>query len=341
MALEIKAISATNYPTLGTRETPRLCKLIDVSICIGCKACEVACQEWNDTPVAETYPYTGSYQTMPDLANNFWNLIKFREAERDGDLHWAMAKYQCMHCEDPGCLRACPAPGAIVQYTNGIVDFVQENCIGCQFCVIGCPFNVPRLSPRSQKVYKCTLCSDRVSAGLEPACIKACPTGCLQFGTKRQMLERAMKRVRELRAQGFSQALGDRKSVVFRCGLEAAWIKACPTGCLQFGTKRQMLERAMKRVRQLRAQGFSQALVYNPPGVMGTHAIYVLPYGNRPEDYGLPRDPSVPWVVSLWKGPLKTVGSALLIGGVLAAGLHYLKFGPQRVEKKPLVIERH
>jgi len=288
MALEIKAISATNYPTLGTRETPRLCKLIDVSICIGCKACEVACQEWNDTPVAETYPYTGSYQTMPDLAHNFWNLIKFREAERDGDLHWAMAKYQCMHCEDPGCLRACPAPGAIVQYTNGIVDFVQENCIGCQFCVIGCPFNVPRLSPRSQKVYKCTLCSDRVSAGLEPACIKACPTGCLQFGTKRQMLERAMK-----------------------------------------------------RVRQLRAQGFSQALVYNPPGVMGTHAIYVLPYGNRPEDYGLPRDPSVPWVVSLWKGPLKTVGSALLIGGVLAAGLHYLKFGPQRVEKKPLVIERH
>ncbi|MBI5124722.1 MAG: formate dehydrogenase subunit beta [Planctomycetes bacterium] len=289
MALEIKAISATNYPTLGTRETPRVCKLIDVSTCIGCKACEVACQEWNDTPMAETYLYTGSYQTMPDLAHNFWNLIKFKEAERDGNLHWTMAKYQCMHCEDPGCLRACPAPGAIVQYTNGIVDFVQENCIGCQFCVTGCPFNVPRLSPRSQKVYKCTLCSDRVSAGLEPACIKACPTGCLQFGTKRQMLEKALK-----------------------------------------------------RVRQLRAQGFSQASVYNPPGVSGTHAIYVLPFGNRPEDYGLPRDPSIPWVVSLWKGPMKTVGSALLLGGILAAGLHYLKFGPQRArEKKTLVSEKH
>jgi formate dehydrogenase beta subunit len=291
MALEIKALSATNYPTLGIRETERVCKLIDVSTCIGCKACEVACQEWNDTPVMESRPYTGSYQTMPDLAYNFWNLIKFNEVESTpdvGGLCWTMAKYQCMHCEDPGCLRACPAPGAIVQYTNGIVDFVQENCIGCQFCVTGCPFNVPRPSPKGQKVYKCTLCSDRVAVGLEPACIKACPTGCLQFGTKRQMLEKALK-----------------------------------------------------RVRQLRAQGLGQATLYNPPGVMGTHAIYVLPYGNRPEYYGLPRDPRVPWVVSLWKGPLKTVGGALLIGGITMAALHYLKYGPQRVEEKPLVVERH
>ncbi|HHT9120412.1 MAG TPA: formate dehydrogenase subunit beta [Candidatus Hypogeohydataceae bacterium YC41] len=281
MALELKAISATNYPTLGIKETERVCKLIDVSVCIGCKACEVACQEWNDTPVEETYPYTGSYQTMPELAYNFWNLIKFREVELGGSFGWTMAKYQCMHCADPGCLRACPAPGAIVQYTNGIVDFVQENCIGCQFCVTGCPFDVPRLSPKSQKVYKCTLCSDRVAAGLEPACIKACPTGCLQFGTKKQMLEKAMK-----------------------------------------------------RVRQLKAQGFSQAAIYDPPGVLGTHAIYVLPHGDRPEDYGLPRDPSVPWIVSLWKGPLKTVGNVVLLGGILTAALHYLKFGPMRVEEK-------
>ncbi len=292
MPLEIKAISAINYPTLGIKDTFRVCKLIDVSVCIGCKACEVACQEWNDTPVTESYPYTGSYQTMPELAYNFWNLIKFKEIESTsggGGLRWTMTKYQCMHCEDPGCLRACPAPGAIVQYTNGIVDFVQENCIGCQFCITGCPFNVPRLSPKSQKVYKCTLCSDRVAAGLEPACIKACPTGCLQFGTKKQMLMRAHK-----------------------------------------------------RVKQLKAQGFNGATVYDPPGVLGTHAIYVLPYGNRLADYGLPSDPSVPWIVSLWKGPLKTIGSGLLIGGIVTAALHYFIFGPQRVEeKKPLVIEKH
>ncbi len=102
-----------------------------------------------------------------------------------------MRKDQCMHCADPGCLRACPADGAIVQYTNGIVDFQQENCIGCQYCVTGCPFNIPKFNPETKKVHKCTLCSDRVGAGLEPACIKACPTGCLHFGTKDDMKELA------------------------------------------------------------------------------------------------------------------------------------------------------
>ncbi len=82
-----------------------------------------------------------------------------------------------MHCEDPGCLKACPSPGAIVQYANGIVDFHEENCIGCGYCVTGCPFDIPRISKKDNKAYKCTLCSDRVAVGLEPACIKACPTG--------------------------------------------------------------------------------------------------------------------------------------------------------------------
>lgn len=104
-----------------------------------------------------------------------------------------------MHCEDPGCLRACPADGAIVQYTNGIVDFQQEHCIGCQYCVSGCPYDVPKFNPATQKVYKCTLCSDRVGNGLEPACIKACPTGCLKFGTKADMLQLAEDRAAQLR----------------------------------------------------------------------------------------------------------------------------------------------
>ena len=118
-----------------------------------------------------------------------------------------MRKHQCMHCADPGCLRACPADGAIVQYENGIVDFQQENCIGCQFCVSGCPFNIPKFNPKTKKVYKCTLCSDRVGAGLEPACIKACPTGCLHFGTKDDMKFLAEKRATQLRdVSGFKDA---------------------------------------------------------------------------------------------------------------------------------------
>ena len=89
-----------------------------------------------------------------------------------------------MHCEEPGCLVACPAEGAIVQYVNGIVDFQQDHCIGCGYCMSGCPFNIPKFSPKAQKVFKCTLCVDRVTQGLEPACIKSCPTGCLHFGTQ-------------------------------------------------------------------------------------------------------------------------------------------------------------
>lgn len=112
-----------------------------------------------------------------------------------------------MHCADPGCLAACPADGAIVQYTNGIVDFQQENCIGCEFCVSGCPYDIPKFNPATKKVYKCTLCSDRVGQGLEPACIKACPTGCLKFGTKDDMKFIAEERAKQLRENfGFAQA---------------------------------------------------------------------------------------------------------------------------------------
>ena len=145
---------------------------------------------------------------MPDTDWNYWNLIKFNEDEHDdGSFAWLMRKHQCMHCADPGCLRACPADGAIVQYSNGIVDFQQENCIGCQFCVSGCPFNIPKFNPETKKVYKCTLCSDRVGAGLEPACIKSCPTGCLHFGTKDDMKFLAEKRATQLRdVSGFKDA---------------------------------------------------------------------------------------------------------------------------------------
>ena len=111
-----------------------------------------------------------------------------------------------MHCADPGCLKACPAPGAIVQYANGIVDFHEENCIGCGYCITGCPFDVPRISKKDNKAYKCTLCSDRVAVGLEPACIKACPTGALVFGTKEDMQHHAEGRVKDLQSRGFDQA---------------------------------------------------------------------------------------------------------------------------------------
>ena len=111
-----------------------------------------------------------------------------------------------MHCEDPGCLKACPSPGAIVQYANGIVDFQQDQCVGCGYCVTGCPFNVPRISKKDNKAYKCTWCSDRVAVGREPACVKTCPTGAIMFGTKAAMHSQAERRIGDLQSRGYANA---------------------------------------------------------------------------------------------------------------------------------------
>ncbi len=133
--------------------------------------------------------------------------MRFSEyEEQDGRLEWLIRKDGCMHCADPGCLKACPAPGAIVQYSNGIVDFVEEHCIGCGSCITGCPFNIPRLSKKDNKAYKCTLCSDRVGVGLEPACVKTCPTGAITFGSKEDMKEHAAGRIVDLKSRGYQNA---------------------------------------------------------------------------------------------------------------------------------------
>jgi len=203
-SLRIQKISghAGSVPGAGMArdvEEKQVCKMVDTTTCIGCKACEIACQEWNDLPFASTI-FDNTHQTMPNTDWNFWNLIRFNESiHEDGTLMWLMRKDQCMHCAEPGCLEACPADGAIVQYSNGIVDFQSENCIGCGYCISGCPFNIPKFHPATHKVHKCTLCSDRVAQNLEPACIKACPTGCLHFGTKDDMLFQANQRAKQLR----------------------------------------------------------------------------------------------------------------------------------------------
>jgi formate dehydrogenase iron-sulfur subunit len=206
---QIEQISAHPgpLPGQGTQRDAEVAKFVDVTTCIGCKACEVACVEWNSYPFRET-TFDNTYQTMPTTEWNYWNLIKFDEYQPDnGELMWLMRKDQCMHCADPGCLRACPAEGAIVKYVNGIVDFQQQNCIGCGYCISGCPFDIPKFNPQTKKVYKCTLCSDRVGVGLEPACIKACPTGCLHFGTKGDMKALAEQRAEQLRQHsGFANA---------------------------------------------------------------------------------------------------------------------------------------
>ncbi|WP_457332367.1 formate dehydrogenase subunit beta [Rhizobacter sp. P5_C2] len=283
-SLDIAARSATTTPSPRARTTPEVAKLIDVSSCIGCKACQVACMQWND--LRDTVGNNvGVYDNPADLSAESWTVMRFSEVEvkpqapslnQEMKLEWLIRKDGCMHCDDPGCLKACPAPGAIVKYTNGIVDFIEENCIGCGNCVTGCPFDVPRISKKDNKAYKCTLCSDRVSVGLEPACVKACPTGAIHFGSKEDMLE--------------------------------------------YGSE---------RVADLKERGYAQAGVYDPPGVGGTHVVYVLQHADRPQLYhGLPADPSIsPWV-SLWKGAAKPLALAAMIGAAVVGFFHYTKVGP-------------
>ncbi|HDS1820349.1 formate dehydrogenase subunit beta [Pseudomonas putida] len=201
--------SATNAFTPAPRardHQAEVAKLIDVSICIGCKACQVACNEWNDLR-DEVGHNVGVYDNPADLTPDTWTLMRFDEhQDENGKLEWLIRKDGCMHCADPGCLKACPQPGAIIQYANGIVDFQSEHCIGCGYCVAGCPFDVPRISKKDNKAYKCTLCVDRVSVGQEPACVKTCPTGAINFGSKADMLVQAEERVSELQGRGFAGA---------------------------------------------------------------------------------------------------------------------------------------
>ena len=204
---DIIARSATTTPMPSVRQVGEVAKLIDTSKCIGCKACQVACSEWNELR-AEVGHNVGVYDNPNDLGAETWTLMRFAEYENpaSGNLEWLIRKDGCMHCADPGCLKACPSPGAIVKYANGIVDFNQDQCIGCGYCITGCPFNIPRISAKDHKAYKCTLCSDRVAVGLEPACVKTCPTGAIVFGSKADMQEHAAERIADLKERGFDQA---------------------------------------------------------------------------------------------------------------------------------------
>jgi len=203
--IQNRSATTTSAPQVRQAESP-VAKLIDISKCIGCKACQVACMQWNDLR-DDIGTNVGVYDNPMDLTDQSWTVMRFSEISKtDGSMEWLIRKDGCMHCEDPGCLKACPAPGAIVKYANGIVDFISENCIGCGYCIAGCPFNIPRISDKDNKAYKCSLCSDRVNVGLVPACVKTCPTGAIQFGAKEDMLFRGAKRVNDLKERGFQNA---------------------------------------------------------------------------------------------------------------------------------------
>ena len=254
----------------------------DPTVCIGCKACEVACKEWNDVPARSTphggkgLEWTGnSYDNTVRLGASTWRHVKFVELDRalrpdsSGPLGWLFLSDVCKHCENAGCLEACPT-GAIFRTEVSTVYVQDDVCNGCGYCVVGCPFGVidrrPQGMPGGGGAFKCTFCYDRQVAGLTPACAKACPTESIQFGP-----------LDELRA------------------------------------------RARGRVEELQERGFADARIYDPveTSVGGIHAFFLLL--GSPEEVGLPPRPEVPTIYlrAAWRSAAIT--SALAIAGAWLA----------------------
>jgi formate dehydrogenase iron-sulfur subunit len=181
----------------------------DTSLCIGCKACEVACKQWNQLPMDDLSWIGSSYDNTHHLSGTTWRHVTFAERPGaggpGGQTDWLMMSDVCKHCQHAGCLEACPT-GAIIRTEFSTVVIQQDVCNGCGYCVPCCPYGVVELNSGlasgDGKAHKCTLCYDRLTDGLEPACAKACPTDSIQFGNVSELRERAERRVEQLRSPG-------------------------------------------------------------------------------------------------------------------------------------------
>jgi len=187
--------------------------LTDSTLCIGCKACEVACKEWNG--VAEDgLNWSGfSYDNTGAVGASTWRHVKFAEGEPQpgfggaaGEVSsWNFSSDVCKHCEQAGCLEACPT-GSIVRTEFGGVYVQPDVCNGCSYCVVSCPFGVIQKNDADGRAFKCTFCYDRQKVGLQPACAKACPTESIKFGEINELRLVAQERVKELHVRGVHDA---------------------------------------------------------------------------------------------------------------------------------------
>ena len=196
---------------------PRMGFFTDTSLCIGCKACEVACKEWNQLP-EDGLNFSGrSYDNSGGLGADTWRHVAFVEQraplgghepnlQREADgFRWLMASDVCKHCTHAACLDVCPT-GAIFRTEFGTVVVQQDICNGCGYCVPACPYGVLDKREDDGRIFKCTLCYDRLEVGQEPACAKACPTNSIQFGELDELRQRAAGRVTQLQDAGVIEA---------------------------------------------------------------------------------------------------------------------------------------
>jgi formate dehydrogenase iron-sulfur subunit len=266
----------------GVDAKPRMGFFTDTSVCIGCKACEVACKEWNLVP-EDGLEWTGqSYDNTGSLGANTWRHVAFIEQDKplrlDGEtatatadpepMRWLMESDVCKHCTHAGCLDACPT-GALFRTEFGTVVVQQDICNGCGYCVPSCPFGVIDQRESDGRVFKCTMCYDRLTDGKMPACATACPTQSIQFGDLDELQARADARLATLQDQG----------------VESARL-------------------------YLRDEN---------DGVGGGGAFFLLL--DEPEVYGLPPDPVVPSrdITAMWK--TAAAGAAMIVGVAVSAVL--------------------
>jgi len=182
----------------------------DTTVCIGCKACEVACKQWNQLPAADGGQNTlsgDSYDNTRRLDGTHWRHVQFIEQfdESRNDGRWLLMSDVCKHCVQAGCLEVCPT-NAIIRTEFDTVVIQSDACNGCKACIAACPFGVIDINPVSNTAQKCTLCYDRLQNGMEPACSKACPTDSIQFGPVKELRARGAKRVAQLHEQGEKRA---------------------------------------------------------------------------------------------------------------------------------------
>ncbi len=178
-----------------------MAKLIDITKCTGCRACQVACKQWNQLP-AEVEAFKGSLQTHAQCGWQTWTVVKFFERTNDGKFEWLFRKHGCMHCQDATCISTCPK-GAFCRSDVGSVIRDSTVCIGCGQCVKECPYLASEVGIDASGKYarNCRFCWDRVASGLTPACAKTCTTGAIQFGDRTAMIEAANARVNEIKSR--------------------------------------------------------------------------------------------------------------------------------------------